>query len=134
MITKFKLFESNEIEIINICNTKIVELIKPTGYIVHYHARIYLTTLENKKELISTTYNDWNEKYDDMLLIDTYSFLKTKDPKNYSDEYFLYPIEYVEKLKENKEVINYQKLPFFDDLFEILNYYQKEKRIRQFKI
>jgi len=136
MITQFKIFELNleHDDLTMECNRRIIEIIRKSGYIVHYHARIYQSTVLEKNNLISTTYNSFEEKYGEIVYLDAYSFFKNNfDPINYSDNYFIYPIKYVQKLKDD-DVINYKKLPFFDDLFEVLSYYNKQKIIKKFKI
>jgi len=133
MITKFEKFEYYD-DITKECHKRIIEIMRPSGYIIHYHSNIYKTTIENKKDLISTTYDSYESKYGDVVFHDTYSFFKNNfDPINYGNEYFLYPINHIQKLKDG-EVLNYKKLPFFDDLFEVLDYYNKQKTIEKFKI
>jgi len=121
-------------QIIHDCNRKIVEILKKSDYCVSYHSRIYHSTLIKKTELISTAYNKNDEKYGDIIYIDAYSFIKLKeDSNNYSDNYFLYPVNLLEKLK-NKEVINYQELPFYDELFKVLDYYNMHQNLKKFDI
>ena len=115
------------------CNIKIINIIKTSGYIVHYHQRIYETTLLSKKELISSSYYDFTMKYEEMIYEDVYSFIRVYDPQNYGDNYFLYPVDLLENIK-NKKVINYQELPFYDELFEVLNFYNKNIKRKEFNL
>jgi len=134
MITNFKLFEINVNDLIRECNRRIIKIIRSSGYIVHYHSNIYKSTLDGKKELISTTYKDYEDKYSGVVFYDTYSFFKNNfNPENYGDEYFIYPITYLQQLKKG-EAFNYQELPFFDELFEVLDFYNKQKQVKKFKI
>ena len=134
MITEFKLFESQFDELEKICNKKIIEIIRKSGYITHFHSNIYKTTIEGKDNLISTVYGSYKEKYGDIVFLNTYSFFKNDfDPANYGDEYFVFPLSYLQKLKDG-EAFKHQVLPFYDELFDVLEYYNKQKTIKKFKI
>jgi len=132
---KYKSFLNEKFnQLMHDCNNDIVDILKKSGYYVRYHSRIYQDTIIEKTELISTTYTNSEVKYNEIVYINAYSFIKLKEKsENYSDDYFLYPVYLLEKLK-NKDAINYQELPFYDDLFKVLDYYNMHKNMEDFNI
>jgi len=131
MITDFKLFENGFDN-----NNKIAELIRSNGYIIALHDRIYLSTIIDKPELISTTYTDFTNKYGDQLLLGAYSFEKIdmKEVGNYPLSAFYYPVEMLEKLFYSNRRINYIELDFFDELKELQMDYHRIILKNKYKI
>lgn len=132
-ILQYNIFENSFY--ITELNNQIAEIIKKSGYIVSTHGRIYADTLVNKTELLSTTYNNVQQKYSTLLYVDTCSLKKLNyNPENYLLNDFIYPIEMLEKLYDNVDVINYKELDFFPELFNIVKIYKKRKKANKFNL
>jgi len=132
-LEQYNLFENNYY--MSKLNNEIAIIIKKSGYIVNTHPRIYYGTLKHKKDLYCTTYKSKEYKYEDTLLNDTYSIKKLNyNPENYHLDHFLYPIEMLEKLYDDENVINYVELPMLSDLFKIVEKVKKIKKSKNFNL